>query len=453
MLAWYLELVAQDLVDVMDGKERRLIVNAPPRSLKSFVASVAFVAFALGHNPRLEIICVSYSQDLANALAAMCRRLMESDFYRRLFPRVRLIKSTENELQTDAGGFRYATSIGGTLTGRGGDILIIDDPLNANQAYSDSVRTGVNEWYSQTLLSRLNDKQKGAIIVIMQRLHQYDFTGYLLEQDGWKHRKLPAIAPRDTLIALPSRQFIWKQGEPLRPQREPISALEKLKKDLGLPRFNAQILQEPVSESGNMLKGDWLKYCEISPFRQPGDVIVLSLDTAVKATEASKFTVCLTFLVRNKNEYYLIDVFRQKLEFPELNKFVSVHAKKYNADAILIEDQMSGSSLIQTVKRAGLQGVVGVRPDADKRTRMYSQTPKLEAGSLILPKSAPWLSDFLEEYLAFPDGKYDDQIDALSQFLSWRTNKEHCRFDFDFGYDDEPGAPSPDLIAYLLRRR
>jgi predicted phage terminase large subunit-like protein len=452
-LAWYLELVAQDLVDVMDGKVRRLIVNAPPRSLKSFLASVAVVAFALGHNPTLEIICVSYSQDLANALAAMCRRLMESDFYCRLFPRVRLIKSTENELQTDAGGFRYATSIGGTLTGRGGDILIIDDPLHANQAYSDPVRTGVNEWYSQTLLSRLNDKQKGAIIVIMQRLHPYDLTGYLLEQDGWKHRKLPAIAPKDTLISLPSRQFIWKQGEPLQPQREPISALEKLKKDLGLPRFNSQYGQEPMPESGNMLKGDWLKYCEISPFRQPGDVIVLSLDTAVKATEVSKFTVCLTFLVHNRNEYHLLDVFRQKLEFPELNKFVIAHAQKYNADTILIEDHMSGSSLIQTVKRAGLQGVVGVRPDADKRTRMYSQTPKLEAGSLILPKSAPWLSDFMEEYLAFPDGKYDDQIDALSQFLSWRTNKEYCQFDFDFGYDDEPGGPSPDLIAYFLRRR
>ena len=454
-LTWHLELIAQDLVDVMNGKERRLIVNAPPRSLKSFLGSVAFPAFVLGRNPALQMICVSYAQDLANDFSTACRRLMESDFYRTLFPSVRLIKSTENELQTDAGGFRYATSVGGGLTGRGADILIIDDPLNANQAYSESVRTGVNDWYSQTLLSRLNDKQKGAIVVIMQRLHQYDFTGYLLEQGGeWKHRKLPASAPKDTPISLPGRQFIWKQGEPLQPQREPISLLEKIKKDMGLPRFSAQMDQEPVPESGNMLRKDWLKFCEVSPSRQPGGMIVQSWDTAVKATEASKFSVCLTFLIHNKNEYHLIDVFRQKLEFPELNKLVIAHAQKYNADVIIIEDQSSGSSLIQTAKRNGLQGVVPVRPDTDKRTRMYNQTPKLEAGSLILPKSAPWVSDFLEEYLAFPDGRYNDQIDALSQFLSWRTNKENCVFNFDFGHGDEPeGAPSGELIADLFRRR
>ena len=286
------------------------------------------------------MICVSYAQDLANDFSTACRRLIKSDLYRKFFPRVRLIKRPENELQTDAGGFRYATSVGGGLTGRGADILIIDDPLNANQAYSESVGAGINDWYSQTLLSRLNDKQKGAIVVIMQRLHQYDFTGYLLEQGGeWKHRSFHR-APKDTPISLPGRQFIWKQGEPLQPQREPISILEKIKKDMGLPRFSAPMDQEPVPESGNMLRKDWLKYCEVIPSRRPGDIIVLSVDTAVKVTEASNFTVCLTFLVRNKNEYHLIDVFRQKLEFPELNKLVIAHAQKYNADAILIQAGM-----------------------------------------------------------------------------------------------------------------
>jgi predicted phage terminase large subunit-like protein len=365
---WNLELIAVHLGDIMTGKELRLILNAPPRSLKSLLGSVAFPAFVLGHDPTRQIICVSYTQDLANDLSSMRHRLMESDDYCRLFPRVCL---------------------------------------------------------------------------------------YLLEQGGrWKHVKLPAIALEDTLISLPGRQHTWKEGEPLQPQREPISILESLKKELGLPRFNAQYLEEPVPESGNMLKSNWLKYCEVNPSRQPGDQIVQSWDTAVKAAETSKFSVCLTFLVHNKNEYYLADVLRQKLEFPELNKLVIAHAQKYNADVIIIEDQMSGSSLIQTAKRNGLQGVVAIRPDSDKRTRMYSQTPKLEAGSLILPKSAPWISDFREEYLAFPEGRYNDQIDALSQFLLWRTNSEHSRFHFDFGYDDEsPGAPSADSIAYFFRRR
>jgi hypothetical protein len=146
------------------------------------------------------------------------------------------------------------------------------------------------------LLSRLNDKQKGAIVVIMQRLHQYDFTGYLLEQGGkWKHVKLPAIALEDTLISLPGRQYTWKKGEPLQPQREPISILEPLKKEQGLAKFSAQFDQEPVPESGNMLKSSWLKYREVNPSRQPGDQIVQSWDTAVKVAETSKFSVCLTF--------------------------------------------------------------------------------------------------------------------------------------------------------------
>jgi len=288
----------------------------------------------------------------------------------------------------------------------------------------------------------------------MQRLHQYDFTGYLLEQGGrWKHVKLPAIALMDTLISLPGKQCLWKEGKALQPQRQPISALESLKKELGLSKFNAQYLQEPVPASGNMLKTDWLRYCEVIPSRQPGDRIVQSWDTAIKAAETSKFSVCLTFLVR-KNEYYLIDVLRERLEFPELSKLVIAHAKKHNARAIIIEDRVSGSSLIQTCKRNGLQGVVAIRPDTDKATRMYSQTPKLEAGSLILPRSAPWLSAFIEEFSGFPEVRYNDQMDALSQFLLWQTNSEYSKFEFDFGSDDEsPVAPSPDSIAYFLGRR
>jgi len=148
-------------------------------------------------------------------------------------------------------------------------------------------------------------------------------------------------------------------------------------------------------------------------------------------------------------------VLRQKLEFPELNKLVSAHAGKHSANTILIEDQASGSSLIQTAKRNGLQGVVAIRPDTDKATRMFRQTPKLEAGSLILPKSAPWLSDFLEECLAFPGGRYNDQVDALSQFLEWRTNSESCFFYCDFGHGDDEvlGSPSIESIEHYLWRR
>jgi predicted phage terminase large subunit-like protein len=225
--------------------------------------------------------------------------------------------------------------------------------------------------------------------------------------------------------------------------------LDQLKKQLGSSFFTAQYLQNPVLPGGNMLKLEWLREYEFSPTPQPGDEVVQSWDTAMKAGDSNDYSVCLTFRVRNKNQYFLLDVFRNRLEFPGLAKLVCTHAQRFQAGAILIEDQNSGTSLIQTAKRNGLQGVIPVRPSKDKATRMYGQTPKLEAGSLYLPRRAPWRADFIEEYVAFPKSRHDDQIDALSQFLEWRVNRESDVFEFDFGFDDDIAEPRRSLDSFL----
>ena len=204
------------------------------------------------------------------------------------------------------------------MTGRGGDILIVDDPLSASDAFSDAMRRRANEWFSRTLVSRLDNKQTGAIIVIMQRLHQEDLTGHLLERGGWELLNLPAVAPEDRDVPLWNGTHSWKVGEALQPNREPINVLQQIKADLGAEAFNAQYLQDPVPAEGNMLKRAWLREYEATPFPEPSDQIVQSWDTALTANESSKFSVCLTFRVRNSNEYYLLDVFREKLEFPDL---------------------------------------------------------------------------------------------------------------------------------------
>jgi predicted phage terminase large subunit-like protein len=449
---WHLEAISLALERVMARQETRLIINAPPRSLKSFFASVVLPAYGLGCDPARKYICASYSQDLASKLSLDCRRLMESDFYRDLFPNVNLEKSTETELQTQLGGFRYATSVGGTLTGRGADDLIIDDPLNASEAFSEANRKRVNEWFSRSLVSRLDRKLDGTITVIAQRLHPEDLSGHLLEQGGWGLLTLPAIAPVDVRFQLRRTAFDWKAGEPLQKIREPLSVLERLKVELGSAMFSAQYLQEPVPEGGNMLKPEWLREYDIQPVRRNGDRIVQSWDTAMKVSETSNYSACFTFLVRNSNEYYLLDVLRKKLEFPDLCSHVRDYARKFAADVVLIEDKASGTSLIQYTKKDGVQGVVGVQPEADKKTRMYSQTPKLEAKSLIIPQSAPWRSDFLKEYLIFPNGRYDDQIDALSQFLIWQSGRESSFFECDWGDNDHEGAPSPDEMFRRLAR-
>jgi predicted phage terminase large subunit-like protein len=393
---WHQEAITYQLDRVFRGDVKRLIVNAPPRGLKSLIGSVAFPAWVMGKQPTAKFICVSYSQGLANKHAGDFRTIVQADWYKQTFRTAPPLKDSEGEYQTAAGGSRLATSVGGTLTGRGGDFILIDDPLSALDAFSKTSREGVNDWYGGTLLSRLDDKRTGRIIVIQQRLHLEDLSGFLLEQGQWEHLNLPAMASADRSIPLSAGRFHrWTAGEPLDAIREPLPVLEQLKKQSKPGVFAAQYLQAPVPPGGNMLKPEWLLSCDHAPTPQAGDEIVQSWDTAMKSGDANDYSVCLTFRVRNKNEYYLIDIFRDRLEFPELAKLVIAHAQRFQANAILIEDKVSGTSLIQTAKRNGLQGVIGVKPSSDKESRMYGQTPKLESRSLILPRSVPGRDDFI----------------------------------------------------------
>jgi hypothetical protein len=217
---WHVEAIAWRLECVRRGEIRRLIINMPPRSLKSIAASVAFPAFVLGHDPSRRIICVSYSGDLAKKHANDFRAVLESPWYRSAFPITRIgpFKNSETEIELTARGFRLVTSVGGTLTDRGGDIIVIDDPLKPDDALSEAKRSAANQWFMNTLLSRLDDKRTGAIVVVMQRVHVDDLTGFLLGQsDEWDVLRLPAIAESDEAIPL-SAESIYRRrsGEALR---------------------------------------------------------------------------------------------------------------------------------------------------------------------------------------------------------------------------------------------
>jgi hypothetical protein len=242
---WHVEAIAWRLERVRRGEIRRLIINMLPRSLKSIAASVAFPAFVLGHDPSRRIICVSYSGDLAKKHANDFRAVLESPWYRSTFPSTRIgpFKNSETEIELTARGFRLATSVGGTLTGRGGDIIIIDDPLKPDDALSETKRSAANQWFTNTLLSRLDDKRTGAIVVVMQRVHVDDLTGFLLGQsDEWDVLSLPAIAESDEAIPLSNdRKYPRKSDEALSPEREPLEVLEALKLQIGSDAFSPSI--------------------------------------------------------------------------------------------------------------------------------------------------------------------------------------------------------------------
>src|SRR6516162_3802122 len=204
---WHIEVIAAKLMAVREGKIRRLIINLPPRHLKSLLASIAFPAWCLGHDPSAQILCVSYAQDLADKHARDCRAIMMSGWYRRIFPtRLSPHRHAVQEFITTRQGYRLATSTGGVLTGRGADFILIDDPLKPEDALSKALRQACNEWFVHTLYSRLNDKRSGAIVIIMQRLHEDDLVGHVLGQEPWEVVSFPAIAEADEVHRI---ETIW----------------------------------------------------------------------------------------------------------------------------------------------------------------------------------------------------------------------------------------------------
>src|ERR1700757_1834583 len=229
---WHIEVIAAKLTAVREGKIRRLIINLPPRHLKSLLASTAFPAWCLGHDPSAQILCVSYAQELADKLARDCRSVMTSPWYRRIF-RTRLgpHRQAGQEVIPTRQGYRLATSTGGVLTGRGADIILIDDPLKPDEALSDAQRQTANDWYDHTLYSRQNDKRRGAIVIIMQRLNEDDLVGHVLAQEHWDVVSFPAIAEADEVHDIDTiwgpQCFRRRQGEALHPEREPLDTLER----------------------------------------------------------------------------------------------------------------------------------------------------------------------------------------------------------------------------------
>lgn len=424
LLNWHIEVMAAELEKCRLGLTKRLIINVPPRSLKSFCASVAFPADLLGHNPAEKIITVSYGQDLAEKHALDCRTLMMSPFYQQTFrTRLTSTRPAVNDLRTTQNGYRLSVSVGGPLTGRGANFIIIDDPLKPDEALSDIQRQAVNEWFDHTLLTRLNDKQTGRIILIMQRLHEDDLVGHLLKQGGWELLRFPAIAEEDERyeIVTPlgtTRRFQRRAGEALHPEREPLEVLQRIRQIQGEYNFAGQYQQAPAPRGGGMIKLEWFKPYRPADLPQNLPMIIQSWDTANKPSELSDFSVCTTWGV-TQGHIYLLHVFRKRMDYPELKRMVREQANAFKPTTILIEDRASGTQLLQELIHEGVYAAKAYKPTMDKTMRLHSVSSTIENGFVHLPEKAEWLPNYLYELTTFPKGKYDDQADSTSQALDW----------------------------------
>lgn len=427
---WHIDLMAHHLEMASRRETKRLLITLPPRNLKSICASVAFPAWLLGKDPGARIICASYSGDLAGKHARDSRAVMETEWYRRAFPKTRLNrkKSAEADFETTAKGYRFSTSVGGTLTGRGGNFVIIDDPIKPGDALSETKRASVKQWFDGTLYSRLDDKRNDVIILIMQRVHTDDLVAHVLEKEDWTHLNLPAIAETREYHDLgEGTSFVREPGDVLHREREPLHVLEQVKASLGTFYFNAQYQQTPAPECGNLIKWEWFRtYEDLPPERAANDEVVQSWDTAMTAHDGSDWSACSTWAIRGE-DYYLIDMYRDRLDFPTLKRKIESLRREFSATSVLIEDKGSGTGLIQQLRCEDKVRPISIQPSGSKADRIAAQSTQIEAGRVFLPQKAAWLDEFRLEMLAFPHGKHDDQVDSVSQFLTWIVYRESRR--------------------------
>lgn len=419
---WHLDLIADRLTRLADGRISRLLICVPPRSLKSLLCSVIYPAWLMARNDAERMLCLSYAQPLAEDFARQCRQLMGSHFYCSTFDtRLSPDRRAVEQFETTGGGGRIASSVHGTVTGRGGDFIILDDIMKPEEALSETGRKSVLDWLRDTLISRPNSKRDQRLLVIMQRLHEDDVAGYLMAQGGWEALVLPAIAvePEEHHFEIAGRPVTVRRapGDPLHPQRESLATLEQLRRDMGNLTFAAQYQQNPLPTEGNLVKRAWFGVY------QPIDLlgmerVIQSWDIGAKTASNHDFSVCTTWGLKAGN-IYLLDVWRSKLEMPELCRKVIELSDRFNPERVLIEDKGSGTALMQALRAQYFHKAIGYMPKDDKVVRLGGVTPTIEGGHVHLPQTAPWLDDFLHEICGFPGTKHDDQVDSTSQALHW----------------------------------
>lgn len=415
---WHIDLIAEYLEACTRREIRRLIINQPPRSLKSVMGSVSWPAWLMGRNPSERILALSYAQKLALKHSTDCRLVIRSPWFKNIFPEVELTEDqdTKEKFVTTKRGQRFAASFGGSAIGDGGNFIIVDDPINPSQALSEVERNTANTWFDQNVTTRLDDKKTGVIVVVMQRLHVEDVAGHLLQKGGWTHLNIPAIAEARTVYSFGSVHKVREEGDILHPDREGFAELERQKIDLGSYAFAGQYQQRPVPLEGGVFKAIWLKrYLNpLESYRR----IIHSWDTASKPAQLNDPSSC-TIWGEHDSGWDLLGVLVRRLEYPDLKRLVHKTAEDWGAHVVLIEDKASGQQLIQDLRASSKLPIIAVNPDADKLTRAATVTALIEAGKVRFPMNAMWLPDFEAELLQFPNAAHDDQVDSLTQFLNW----------------------------------
>ena len=406
------QIIANEFSNIASERKGRLIINMPPRHTKSEFASVYFPAWIIGKFPKLKIMQVSHNTELAVRFGSKVRNIIDSSDYKQIFGDVKLREDSKakGRWETNQGGEYYAAGVGASITGRGADLLIIDDPHTEQDSMSDLAMERAYDWYTSGPRQRL--QPGGSILLVMTRWAEDDLTGRLLKAqkepkaDSWKTISFPAILP---------------DGKPVWSEYWELSELEKIKASLPVRNWSAQYMQEPTSEEGAIIKREWWQ-----PWKEehiPNLIhVIQSYDTAFSKKETADYSAITTWGVFYPDEVtpniILLDAIRGKYDFPEL-KVVAMDAYKYwEAESVIIEQKASGEPLTQEFRRMGIPVIPFVPSKGnDKFTRVNSVAPIFESGAVWFPYGETFSDEVIEECAAFPHGANDDYVDSMTQAL------------------------------------
>jgi predicted phage terminase large subunit-like protein len=404
--SWHIEAIAEHLEAVSRGEIQRLVINVPPRHMKSLA-----VLEALGYEGLLELLHGPFAWRLTTD------------------------QNTKKRFENSRAGYRLATSVGGAATGEGGDVIVIDDPHKADEVESDVVRQGVLDWWDATMSTRLNDPKRGAVVVIMQRLHERDLAGHLLERGGFEHLCLPArYEPRHPFVSAADPRK--EPGELIWPNHIGDRELGELERSLGSYRAAGQLQQRPAPAEGGILKRAWWRYYDPAGGTLPHfDEYLQSWDMAYVGSDGSDFVVGQLWGRFGADKYLLWQI-RRRMGFTdtieavrELTRIAMERFRAPGSHSVLVENRANGPAVISALHNE-LAGIIAIDPRGDKVARAHAITAQLEAGNVYLPGAgnrersdcdpaltAQWVQELIGECASFPNAAYDDQVDALSQAL------------------------------------
>lgn len=376
----------------------RLIITLPPRHGKTFLISQHFPAWFLGHNPTNNVISTAYNQSLAEDYGKFVKNMMLDDRHQKIFPNVKLDFDTKSKkrFSLNQGGQYFAVGRGGAITGRGGDLLIIDDLIkNDQEARSTVYRQNMIDWYQNTLFTRL--MPDASIVIVMTRWHEEDLVGYLLKNsnENWEVINFPAINDK---------------GEALWPERYSLEDLENIKREIGSMAFQGLYQQSPMKQEGNMVKKDWIQYWETLPNQFDREII--TIDTTFKGNPESDFNV-LQCWGKKSNFKYLRDQIRGKLDFTQLIAQVETMINRYPRATTYIEDSANANAVLSVLQKK-FPSIKLWKPTGSKEHRLNAGLPQFERGEVFLSKAYP---ETVDELMIFPNGKNDDCVDACTMAL------------------------------------